>query len=64
MSAICVWDNAPLWPAPMTTLVELLAIRMAWGYALFRERSDPAFRAAWADAMAQAAAAAARAPAG
>lgn len=33
------------------TLAELLAIRVAWGYALFQERSDDAFRSAWAEAM-------------
>jgi uncharacterized protein YbcC (UPF0753/DUF2309 family) len=49
-----VWDNA-LYGRPDATLVELLAIRMAWGYALFLERRDPAFRTAWAEAMAQAA---------
>jgi uncharacterized protein YbcC (UPF0753/DUF2309 family) len=49
-----VWDNG-LYGRPDTTLVELLAIRMAWGYALFRERSDAAFVAAWGAAMADAA---------
>jgi hypothetical protein len=49
-----VWDNG-LYGRPDATLVELLAIRMAWGYALFLERSDPAFRDAWGEAMAQAA---------
>jgi uncharacterized protein YbcC (UPF0753/DUF2309 family) len=48
-----VWDNA-LYGRPDSTLIELLAIRMAWGYALFLERRDPAFRTAWAEAMAQA----------
>ena len=33
------------------TLIHLLAIRLAWGYALFCERKDAAFRAAWRDAM-------------
>jgi len=37
------------------TLVELLAIRIAWGYALYHERTDDAFRAAWSAAMADAA---------
>lgn len=37
-------------------IVDLLAIRLVWGYALFRERSDEAFKAAWARAMADAAA--------
>ncbi len=49
-----VWDNA-LYGRPDDTLVELLAIRIVWGYALWCERSDPAFRAAWAAAMAAAA---------
>ncbi|MEP7210171.1 MAG: DUF2309 domain-containing protein [Alphaproteobacteria bacterium] len=48
-----VWDNA-LYGREDGTLVELLAIRVAWGYALFQERSDPAFRSAWAAAMADA----------
>ncbi len=33
------------------TLIQLLAIRVVWGYALFRERKDAAFRTAWAQAM-------------
>ncbi|GGI19899.1 YbcC family protein [Bradyrhizobium guangdongense] len=37
------------------TLVELLAIRLAWGFALFEARTDAAFRAAWAEAMDEAA---------
>jgi uncharacterized protein YbcC (UPF0753/DUF2309 family) len=37
------------------TLVELLAIRLAWGWALFDARRDQDFRAAWAQAMADAA---------
>jgi uncharacterized protein YbcC (UPF0753/DUF2309 family) len=49
-----VWD-ANLYGREDPTLVELLAIRMAWGYALFKERSDPAFVAAWEAAMADAA---------
>lgn len=49
-----VWDNA-LYGRPDDTLVELLAIRVAWGYALFQERNDDAFRVAWAGAMADAA---------
>lgn len=35
-------------------LVQLLAIRVVWGYALFRQRTDPAFRMAWSAAMADA----------
>ncbi|MBV9077743.1 MAG: DUF2309 family protein, partial [Methylobacteriaceae bacterium] len=38
------------------TLVELLAIRIAYGYGLFKARTDPAFKAGWAAAMAAAAA--------
>ncbi|MFZ4110831.1 MAG: YbcC family protein [Polymorphobacter sp.] len=49
-----VWDNA-LYGRTDSTLAELLAIRMAWGYALFLERRDLAFRTAWAESMAQAA---------
>ncbi|MFY7958797.1 MAG: YbcC family protein, partial [Elsteraceae bacterium] len=36
-------------------LIELLAIRVAWGFALFNQRQDPAFKAAWERAMADAA---------
>ena len=50
-----VWDNA-LYGREDTTLVELLAIRLVWGYALFLERTDAAFTGAWAQAMADAAA--------
>jgi uncharacterized protein len=49
-----VWDNN-LHGREDTRLVELLAIRMAWGYALFRQRSDAEFQAAWAQEMRQAA---------
>lgn len=49
-----VWDNA-LYGRSDDTLVELLAIRIAWGYALFRERTDPLFKKAWDVAMAEAA---------
>jgi hypothetical protein len=37
------------------TLTQLLAVRVVWGYALFRERTDPEFVAAWRAAMAAAA---------
>ena len=37
------------------TLVQLLAVRVVWGYALFAERTDAAFTQAWAEAMAIAA---------
>ena len=50
-----VWDNA-LYGRADDTLVQLLAIRLAWGYALFCERSDAAFKAAWGEAMTAAAA--------
>lgn len=36
------------------TPLHLLAIRVAWGYALFEDRDDEAFRGAWAAAMAAA----------
>lgn len=49
-----VWDNA-LYGRSDDTLVELLAIRIAWGYALFCERTDPPFKKAWDVAMAKAA---------
>ncbi len=49
-----VWDNG-LYGRPDNRLVELLAIRMAWGYALFRQRTDAEFQAAWAAEMQQAA---------
>ncbi len=45
-----VWDNA-LHGRPDETLLELLAIRVAWGYALFKERTDEAFKTAWRAAM-------------
>ncbi len=37
------------------TLVDLLAIRLAWGFALFEARTDAAFKTAWALAMEEAA---------
>ena len=49
-----VWENA-LHGRNDDTLVELLAIRIAWGYALFRERTDLPFKAAWDLAIAEAA---------
>ncbi|GEO42877.1 UPF0753 protein [Skermanella aerolata] len=48
------WDNA-LYGRDDDTLVQLLAIRVVWGYALFLERADPTFTAAWVKAMADAA---------
>ncbi len=50
-----VWDDA-LYGRRNEHMVELLAIRLAWGYALFKERNDKAFLAAWAEAMQAAAA--------
>ncbi len=50
-----VWDNA-LYGREDDTLIQLLAIRVVWGYALFLERGDAAFRAAWRAAMTAAAA--------
>lgn len=47
--------NAELDGRTDDTLVELLAIRLAWGWALFDARRDSAFRAAWAEAMIDAA---------
>lgn len=48
------------WPSPpegraSEIVVQLLAIRVAYGLALFRQRSDAAFRAAWRQAMYRAA---------
>ena len=49
-----VW-NSELYGKPDATLRELLAIRIAWGYALFVQRDDPTFVAAWDVAMRDAA---------
>ena len=49
------WDNA-LYGRQDDILVQLLAVRVVWGYALFLERDDAAFRNAWRMAMAAAAA--------
>ena len=43
--------SAELDGATEDTLVELLAIRLAWGWALFDARRDDTFRSAWASAM-------------
>jgi len=48
--------NAALHDRDDDTLVQLLAIRVVWGYALFLERKDAAFRTAWLQAMDTAAA--------
>jgi uncharacterized protein YbcC (UPF0753/DUF2309 family) len=47
--------NAELDGRSDDTLVELLAIRLAWGWVLFNARRDEDFRTAWAKAMADAA---------
>ncbi|WP_211103979.1 putative inorganic carbon transporter subunit DabA [Skermanella pratensis] len=49
-----VW-NSELHGHQDDTLVHLLAIRVAWGYALFLERTDAAFTDAWRRAMDEAA---------
>ena len=49
-----VW-NSELYGEKNDTLVELLAIRVAYGYGLFKARTDIAFHAAWAKAMTEAA---------
>jgi uncharacterized protein YbcC (UPF0753/DUF2309 family) len=49
-----VWNNA-LYGREDETLVQLLAIRVVWGWTLFKQRNDPAFRAAWRRAMDEAA---------
>lgn len=49
-----VWD-AGLHGRENDTLLQLLAIRLAWGFALFEERKEPAFREAWSRAMVAAA---------
>jgi uncharacterized protein YbcC (UPF0753/DUF2309 family) len=48
------WPQAPA-NGPNDTIVGLLAIRLAYGYALFRSREDAAFLATWKAAMAEAA---------
>jgi uncharacterized protein YbcC (UPF0753/DUF2309 family) len=49
-----VW-NSELYGEKNNTLVELLAIRVAYGYGLFRARTDKGFLDAWARAMTEAA---------
>ncbi|CAJ0850306.1 hypothetical protein AMST5_00250 [freshwater sediment metagenome] len=49
-----VW-NSELNGEKNDTLVELLAIRVAYGYGLFEARTDMAFRKAWSEAMTTAA---------
>ena len=45
-----VW-NSTLYDRSDSTLVELLAIRISWGYTLFTQHTDARFRAAWQRAM-------------
>ena len=45
-----VW-TAALHGGEDSALVELLAVRVVWGYALFRAQREPAFHQAWRDAM-------------
>jgi uncharacterized protein len=49
-----VWNGA-LQGRSDDTLVQLLAVRVVWGHALFLERRDAAFGQAWRDAMTAAA---------
>jgi uncharacterized protein YbcC (UPF0753/DUF2309 family) len=49
-----VWDNA-LYGREDDTLIQLLAIRVVWGWTLFRQRDDSAFKVAWRRAMDEAA---------
>lgn len=49
-----VW-NSELYGEKNDMLVKLLAVRLVWGYALFRERKDAAFKEAWRRAMEDAA---------
>lgn len=49
-----VWESE-LYGGTNDTLVQLLAIRVVWGYALFLQRTDAAFRSAWTGAMQDAA---------
>jgi uncharacterized protein YbcC (UPF0753/DUF2309 family) len=45
-----VWESE-LYGRPDDTLVQLLAIRVVWGYTLFMQRTDDEFRTAWKRAM-------------
>jgi uncharacterized protein YbcC (UPF0753/DUF2309 family) len=49
-----VWTNE-LYGREDDTLAQLLAIRIVWGYTLFAQRNDAAFRNAWQRAMEDAA---------
>ena len=46
------WPGEPA-GAASEALVQLLAIRVAWGYALFCQRTDSAFQTAWRAALAR-----------
>lgn len=56
-----VW-RSELEGRPNDSLVQLLAMRVVWGYALFLERRDETFRRAWAEAMSAATAPRPRSP--
>ena len=45
------WDNA-LHGRSDERIIDLLAIRLVWGYALFRNCTDPGFKAAWSNSLA------------
>ena len=49
----CVWQS-DLRGNTDDTLVQLLAIRVVWGFTLYQQRTDDRFRNAWRDAMATA----------
>ncbi len=49
-----VWESE-LYGGTNDTLVQLLAIRVVWGFALFMQRTDGEFRSAWKRAMEDAA---------
>jgi uncharacterized protein YbcC (UPF0753/DUF2309 family) len=49
-----VWNNA-LDGREDDTMIQILAIRVVWGWTLFKQRADPAFKAAWRRAMDEAA---------
>jgi uncharacterized protein YbcC (UPF0753/DUF2309 family) len=48
-----VWEEE-LYGRSSDLMIDLLAIRIVWGYGLFAARQDAAFKQAWADAMAEA----------
>ncbi|GAB2489003.1 YbcC family protein [Arenimonas alkanexedens] len=55
------WNNA-LYGRPDDRIVDLLAIRLVWGYALFQHCTDRAFREAWAISLALSSAASTHEP--